>query len=131
MNAISESRSTSAASRIARGIGVAALSTILVAGLAGCMTGRVASGAVHQNAPAPAGLDLTQTADRMAEQLAQQAAANRANSIRFAGVPADRVAEALAREAQATQVTQVTPTNPYPGTPADRIEYRIERLQPQ
>ena len=124
MNAIPESRPQAAASRFARGVGVAALSTILVVGLAGCMTGRVAPD-VRQNAQAPAGVDLSQPADRIADQLALQAAMNRANSIRFEGRPADRVAEALAREAQGTQEPQVTQTNPYAGMPADRAEYRI------
>ena len=131
MNANSKGRSQIATSRIARGIGVAALSTILIAGLAGCMTGRVAAEppAAVRNVVAPAGIDLSQSADRIAAQLAQQAETNRANSIRFAGRPADRVAEALEREALGVQVTvveQVAPTNPYAGWTADRIEHALQ-----
>ena len=131
MNANTKGRSQIATSRTTRVIGVAALSTILVAGLAGCMTGRVASEppVAVRNAVAPAGVDLSQSADRIAAQLAQQAETNRANSIRFAGRPADRVAEALAREGlgvQAAAVEQVAPTNPYPGMSADRIEHALQ-----
>jgi len=102
MNAISKGRSQAATSRIARGIGVAALSTILVAGLAGCMTGKVAGTApvVQRNAVAPpAGVEL--------------------------GRPADRIAEQLERAARGESAT---PKNPYPGVPADRLE---RLLQPQ
>ena len=76
MNDISKGRSPSAASRIARGVGAAALSAVLIAGLAGCMTGKVASSApvVQRNAVAPAGVDLGQPADRIAEQLERGAA---------------------------------------------------------
>ena len=74
MNDISKGRSPSAAARIARGIGAAVLSTVLIAGLAGCMTGKLAgSGPVlERNAVAPAGVDRQQPADRIAEQLARQ-----------------------------------------------------------
>ncbi|MET0780968.1 MAG: hypothetical protein ABWZ16_05570 [Microbacterium sp.] len=131
MNANSTGRSQIAMSRTTRVIGVAALSTILVAGLAGCMTGRVASEppVAVRNAVAPAGIDLSQSADRIAAQLAQQAETSRANGIRFAGRPADRVAEALEREALGVQVAvveQVAPTNPYPGWSADRIEHALQ-----
>lgn len=102
MNAISKGRSQAAASRITRGIGVAAVSAVLVAGLAGCMTGKVAGSApaVQRNAVAPpAGVELGRPADRIAEQIE-----------RNGGSPTP------------------TPTNPYPGVPADRIE---RLLQPQ
>jgi len=107
MNAISKGRSQAATSRIARGIGVAALSTILVAGLAGCMTGKVAAGTepvVQRNAVAPpAGVDL--------------------------GRPADRIAEQLERTRNGPPATpEETPENPYPGVPADRLE---RLMQPQ
>ena len=43
MNDISKGRSTSTASRISRGVGAAALSAVLIAGMAGCMTGKLTS----------------------------------------------------------------------------------------
>ena len=75
MNAIPESRSPVAASRFARRVGVAALSTVLVVGLAGCMTGRVSAGEneVKQNPQAPADVDLSRPADRIQEQIDRQA----------------------------------------------------------
>ena len=65
MNTISQDRPTGAATRISRAIGAAALSTVLIAGLAGCMTGRVAATTenVKQNAPVPAGVDTRLPAD--------------------------------------------------------------------
>ena len=155
MNAISKGRSPSTASRISRGIGAAAVSTILVVGLAGCMTGRAPaiSGpvVVNRNAAVPAGVDMWQPADRIAEQLAHQAAVDRATAARFAGVPADRVSEQLAREAQGAQPTvarqvhfpswtdritaqleheaQAAATNPYPGMTADRLEQVLRHVE--
>ncbi|SFS07188.1 hypothetical protein SAMN04487846_2202 [Microbacterium sp. cf046] len=134
MNANSKGRSSSTASRISRGIGAAALSTVLIVGLAGCMTGRAPtiSGpvVVNRNAEVPAGVDLWQPADRIAEQLAHQAAVDTANAERFAGVPADRVAEQLARETLgggSTVVVQqsVTTAQHFP-TWTDRITAQIE-----
>ncbi|HWM17777.1 MAG TPA: hypothetical protein VNP97_14455 [Microbacterium sp.] len=120
-------------SRMSRGLGMAAVTVILVAGLAGCMTGRTASGAVvvERNAVAPAGVDLNQTADRIAEQLAQQAAVNRANSARYAGRLADRLPESLDRGPRGTwspAAERVAPTNPFPGMPVDRIQ-RLMRVR--
>jgi hypothetical protein len=106
MNAISKGRSRAATSRITRGIGVAAVSAVLVAGLAGCMTGNVAGTApiVQRNAVAPpAGVEL--------------------------GRPADRIAEQIERMRKGESATpKQTPTNPHPGVPADRLE---RLLQPQ
>ena len=113
-----------ATSRILRGIGAAAVGTILIAGLSGCMTGRVAAvEPVQRNAVAPAGIDTSQPADRIAEQLAQQSVLNRAHRLRYAGQTADRIAEDLAREQPAAQPTPTA--NPYPGQTADNIERRL------
>ena len=89
MNDISKGRSPNAASRLSRGVGAAALSAVLVAGLAGCMTGKVASTApvVQRNAVAPAGVDRGQPADRIAEQLVRQA--RQANP--YSGMTADHI----------------------------------------
>lgn len=113
MNDISKGRSPSAASRIARGVGAAALSAVLIGGLAGCMTGKVAANApvVQRNAVAPAGVDLGQPADRIAEQLASRDVSQ--------GSWTDRVtaqAEFAARNGGSTA------TNPYPGMTADHID---------
>ena len=126
MNAISKGRSQAATSRISRGIGVAALSTILVAGLAGCMTGKVANSEpiVQRNAVAPpAGVELGRPADRIAEQLERQS--------REVHLPSwtDRVTaqqEYEARNGQSGTTEQDAPTNPYPGVPADRIERLLQ-----
>jgi len=126
MNAISKGRSQAATSRIARGIGVAALSTILVAGLAGCMTGKVAANSepvVQRNAVAPpAGVELGRPADRIAEQLERGA--------REVSLPSwtDRITAELDYTARNGQPAKETPKNPYPGVPADRLE---RLLQPQ
>jgi len=124
MNANSKGRSQTATSRMTRGIGVAALSTILVAGLAGCMTGRTDDDgpvSLNRNPAAPAGVSLSQTADRMEAQLAQQSA----QTNPYPGVPADRIAEQLARQSDGS--AQSAPTNPYPGMPADRIEHLLQQ----
>ena len=119
---ISKGRSTTA-SRISRGVGAAALSAVLIAGMAGCMTGKLTSSEpVQKNAVAPAGVDLSVPADRIEQQLARQAAANRANSERFAGRTADRVAEELARQ-------NGTTTNPHPGMTADHYERLVAQAQ--
>jgi len=133
MNVNSQGRPQIASSRISRMIGVAALSTILIAGLAGCMTGRTASGAtvVERNAVAPAGIDASQPADRIAEQLAKQDATSRANSLQYAGSLVDRIAESLERGARGTHsdaAEPVAPTNPFTGVSVDRIE-RLMRVR--
>ena len=155
MNDISKGRSPSAASRIARGVGAAALSAVLIAGLAGCMTGKLASSGpvVERNAVAPAGIDVSVPADRIEQQLARQAAANRANTERFAGRTADRVAEELARQTGSTTTVVAarevqqgswtdrvtaqaefeartgTSTNPHPGLTADHYDRLVAQAQ--
>jgi len=154
MNDISMGRSPSTVSRISRGVGAAALSAVLVVGLAGCMTGKLASSEpVQKNAVAPAGVDLAVPADRIEQQLARQAAANRANAERFAGRTADRVAEELARQTGSTttvvaarevhqgswtdrvtaqaefEARKGTATNPHPGMTADRLERLMRHAQ--
>ena len=134
MNTISQDRPTGTATRIWRAIGAATVSTVLIAGLAGCMTGRVAATTenVQQNARVPAGVDMAQPADRLADQVARQNALNRANSIRFEDRLADRVAEELARQGIGVGATDAGRDAPadshYPRVPADRLEHL---LQPQ
>jgi hypothetical protein len=145
MNAIPEGPTQVAASRFARGVGVAAVTTILVVGLAGCMTGRVSAGQIEvkQNPPVPAGVELGQPADRIAEhieriqraprevhlpswtdRIAAQAEyeANRPPEAtdRFRGVPADRVEELLAQDEAAA-------ADRFEGMTADRIVEAIDR----
>jgi hypothetical protein len=113
MNDISMGRSPSAATRIVRGIAAAALSTVLIAGLAGCMTGKLAgSGPVDERNA----VDVSVPA-RVEQQLARQAATNRANSERFAGRSADRVAEEVAR------------TSPHAGMTADHYDRLVAQAQ--
>ena len=131
MNDISMGRSPSTVSRISRGVGAAALSAVLIVGLAGCMTGKLASSEpVQKNAVAPAGVDLAVPADRIEQQVARQAAANRANTERFAGRPADRVAEELARQTgTTTEARKGTSTNPHPGMTADHLDRLVRHAQ--
>lgn len=112
MNDISKGRSPSAASRISRGVGAAALSAVLIAGLAGCMTGKVAANApvVERNAVAPAGIDAHRPADRIAEQLERQAGQVTHGSW------TDRVTAQLEHDAR------VSAANPYAGMTADHID---------
>jgi hypothetical protein len=148
MNTISKGRSQ-AASRVARGVGAAVVSAVLVVGLAGCMTGKVAANApvVQRNAVAPAGIDVSVPADRIEQQIAQQAALNRTNGLRYAGRTADRVAEELARGGGAAPVTTqrfptwtdrilaqiahdaAQPANPAPGMTADRLERFLQHAE--
>lgn len=148
MNTITKGRSQTA-SRVTRGMGAAVVSAVLVAGLAGCMTGRIAANGpvLERNAVAPAGIDLSVPADRIEQQIAQQAAVNRANGARYAGRTADRVAEELARGGGAAPVTaQRFPTwtdrilaqiehdaavsvNPAPGMTADRLERFLQHAE--
>ena len=145
MNAIPEGRTQVAASRFARGVGVAAVTTILVVGLAGCMTGRVSAGQIEvkQNPPVPAGVELGKPADRIAEQIERIQRAPREVSLpswtdriaaqaeyeasrpvdatdQFRGLPADRVEEQLARETASV-------ADRFEGMPADRIVDALER----
>jgi hypothetical protein len=126
MNDISMGRSPSTVSRISRGVGAAALSAVLIVGLAGCMTGKLASSEpVQKNAVAPAGVDPAVPADRIEQQLARQAAANRANTERFAGRTADRVAEELARQTGST-TTVVAAHEVHQGSWTDRVTAQAE-----
>jgi hypothetical protein len=118
------------------------------------MTGKLASTApVQKNAVAPAGVDLSVPADRIEQQIARQAAANRANSERFGGRTADRVAEELARQAGTTTTVRVTrevhqgswtdrvtaqaefearrstAVNPHPGLTADHLDRLVRHAQ--
>lgn len=145
MNAIPEGPTPVAASRFARRVGVVAVTTILVAGLAGCMTGRVAAGQIEvkQNPPVPAGIELGQPADRLAEQMeriqraprevhlpswtdriaaqAQYEANHPAEATdRFRGIPADRVDELLARD-------QAAAADRFEGMTADRVVEVLDR----
>ena len=145
MNAIPEGPTPVAASRFARGVGVVAVTTVLVAGLAGCMTGRVAAGQIEvkQNPPVPAGIELGQPADRLAEQIeriqraprevhlpswtdriaaqAQYEANHPAEATdRFRGIPADRVDELLARD-------QAAAADRFEGMTADRVVEVLDR----
>jgi hypothetical protein len=102
MNDISNARSPRAASRIVRGVGVAALSTVLVAGLAGCMTGKPADSgpALERNAVAPAGVDVQRPADRIVEELERQVSVGSwtdrvAAENAYAGMTADRIERLL------------------------------------
>jgi hypothetical protein len=141
MNVIPEGPTQVAASRFARGVGVAAVTTILVVGLAGCMTGRVSAGQIEvkQNPPVPAGVELGQPADRIAEHIERiqraprevhlpswtdrvEYEANRPpeTTDRFRGVPADRVEELLAQDEAAA-------ADRFEGMTADRIVEAIDR----
>jgi hypothetical protein len=118
------------------------------------MTGKLTSSEpVQKNAVAPAGVDLAVPADRIEQQLARQAASNRANSEQFSGRPADRVAGELARQAGTTTTVRVTrevrqgswtdrvtaqaefearkstSTNPHPGMTADHLERLVRHAQ--
>lgn len=100
--------STSAARMTARRTGVA---FVLIAGLvlAGCQAALSAPSrtprpaAAFQYAPAapyaPAGVDTSRPADRVAEGIERNADRMAELSKRFAGVPADRIEEQLQREA--------------------------------
>jgi hypothetical protein len=141
MNTISTGRAQTA-SRVTRGVGAAIVSAVLVAGLAGCMTGRTAAEppVPQRNAVAPAGIDVSVPADRIEEQLARQAATNSLNGQRYAGRNVDRIAEELARGAGGAPVAAqhfpswtdrilaqiehdaAVPSNPSPGMTADRLE---------
>lgn len=148
MNIISKDREQTG-SRVTRGVGAAVLSAVLVAGLAGCMTGKVAEAepAVQRDVVVPAGVDRAAPADRIEQQLARQAAANRADSARYAGRPADRIAEEIERNAGTAPVTTqhlpswtdrivaqiahdaATPKNPAPGMTADRLDRFLDHAQ--
>lgn len=124
MNTISQDRPTGAATRVSRAIGAAALSTVLIAGLAGCMTGRVAATTenVQQNAPVPAGVDSRLPADRIAQQL------ERGAQTTF-GSWTDRIAAQQAHEAQQDAAEASTKTNPAPGKSADYIDRLLAKVQ--
>ncbi len=124
MNTNSQDRSTGASTRISRAIGAAALSTVLIAGLAGCMTGRVAATTenVKQNAPVPAGVDTRLPADRIVEQL------ERSGQVTH-GSWTDRIAAQLEHEAQQEAAEPSTQTNPYPGKTADQIDRLRSKAQ--
>ena len=109
MNDISNARSPRAASRIVRGVGAVALSTVLVAGLAGCMTGKLAQSgpALERTAVAPAGVDVQRPADRIAEQLDRQVSV---------GSWTDRVTAQIEHDAR------VAAESAYAGMTADRID---------
>ena len=142
MNAIPEGR-PQVASRFARGVGVAALSTILVVGLAGCMTGRLAAGQsdVKQNPPAPAGIDLSRPADRIVEQIERRnrevnlpswtdrITAQLEYQAREVHLPSwtDRITAQVEYEASLS----VKATDQYRGMTADRIEREIAGLRAQ
>lgn len=124
MNTISQDRPTATATRISRAIGAAALSTVLIAGLAGCMTGRVTASTenVPQNARVPAGVDGSRPADRIVEQL------ERSGQTTF-GSWTDRIAAQQAHEAQQGATGASTQTNPYPGKSADYIDRLLAKIQ--
>jgi hypothetical protein len=148
MNTISKGR-PQGASRVTRGMGAAVVSTVLVVGLAGCMTGKVAANGpvVQRNAVAPAGIDLSVPADRIERQVAQQQALDRANGFRYAGRTADRVAEELDRGAAVSPITTqhfptwtdrvlaqiehdaAVPANPAQGMTADRLERFLQHAE--
>ena len=148
MNTNTKGRSQTA-SRVTRGMGAALLSAVLVAGLAGCMTGKIAANepVAQRNAVAPAGVDGAAPADRVEQQLARQAAANSANSARYAGRTADRVAEELgggsaaapaAAEHFPTWTDRITaqiahdaaaPANPGPGMTADHLDRFLDHAE--
>jgi hypothetical protein len=132
MNGTTMGRSQTEASRTARRVGVVALTFVLAAGLAGCMTGRVASGppTIHQFAAVPAGVDMLQPADRIAEQLDRTAAANAAQGLQHAGRTADRVAEEIARETGAgiqAEAVPAAPTHRYQGRNATHLAEELAR----
>ena len=120
MNTTSKDRSTGTATRITRAIGAAALSTVLIAGLAGCMTGRVAATTdnVKQNAPVPAGVDSRLPADRIAQKLERTGQTTH-------GSWTDRIAAQLEHEAGA----EPSPSNPYPGKTADYVDRLLNKAQ--
>lgn len=124
MNTISQDRPTGTATRISRAIGAAAVSAVLIAGLAGCMTGRVAATAenVKQNAPVPAGVDSRLPADRIVEKLERAAQTTH-------GSWTDRAQAQLDYEAQHGTAEQSTQTNPYPGRSADYIDRLLAKAQ--
>jgi hypothetical protein len=91
----------------------AAAAAALVVGLAltGCQTAAVSDDGpkpavkpVREAPQAPAGVDTTKQADRMAEQIERNHDRMREMSQRFAGVPADRIVEQLERERAAAEV---------------------------
>lgn len=124
MNAISKDAPQVATSRITRAVSAVAVSTVLVAGLAGCMTGRVAptDPKVVEQPGAPTGIDRSMPADRIAEQLERQAAGKKTESHRrFAGQSADRIAEQLERESQTTKPDSLGFLDHRPGLRVNRI----------
>lgn len=121
MNTIPQDRPTGTATRVSRAIGAAAVSAVLIAGLAGCMTGRVAATTenVKQNAPVPAGVDSRLPADRIVEQLERERQTAH-------GSWTDRIAAQLEHEAQQGAATR---TNPHPGLTADNIDRLLNKAQ--
>ncbi len=94
---------TTTSRRVTRGVTVAALTTILIAGLAGCQTGSPIQGAdTLQNARVvvPQNVDTRMSADRIERELSVEpfnaaAAQLRALQKQYAGMPADRIERAI------------------------------------
>ena len=113
------------------------------------MTGKVAANepVVQRNAVAPAGIDVSVPADRIEQQIAEQAAVNRTNGLRYAGRTADRVAEEIDRGVNASPLAAqhfptwtdrilaqiehdaAVPANPAPGMTADRLERFLQHAE--
>ncbi len=99
--------------RIVRGILAATLAVVSGLGLVACQTPSV------EPAPEPVVYE-----DRFVDQQRAQQAADRMQE-RYAGRPADRIDEAVAREAQNAERTR----EQYSGLPADRIDDAMAREQ--
>ena len=118
MNTNTEGRRTSTFARRA----VPALAIVALAiGLGACQTPRaetVPQAPVVKNAEAPVGIELGRPADRIAEEIARQAQAqlSRQPSVRFRGMTADRIEEQLAKE-----------QGRFKGMTADRIVEQLDR----
>jgi hypothetical protein len=121
--------------RIARGVTVTALTTILIAGLAACQTGNPVQGAdtlQNTRVVVPQNIDTRMSADRIERELrvvpSNAAAAQlRALQKQYAGQPADRMERAIeayvaAKRAQAEAPEATGTVN----LPADRLADRIE-----
>lgn len=123
--------------RIARGVTVTALTTILITGLAACQTGSPVQGADtlrDTRVGVPQNIDTRMSADRMERELRVEPfnaarAQLRALQRQYAGQPADRIERAIAEyvAAKAAMASAPRATGPV-SLPADRLEQRVPRV---
>lgn len=122
--------------RVVRGVTVTALATILVAGLAACQTGSPVQGAdtlQNTRVVVPQNIDTRMSADRIERELSVEpfnaaAAQLRALQKQYAGMPADRIEQAIEDYVAAMQAQTATPVATGPvSLPADRLDQQTPR----